>query len=185
MRPIRLELKGFTSFRDDQAIDFDGLDLFAIAGPTGSGKSSILDAMTYALYGYVDRVGKQVGQLVSQGQPRLAVMLEFGVGKDRYRVARSTPARGASKILLERWQDGEWRQAGEGADRVREADAMIKKAVGLDYERADAASEGEPISSLRPRDQFEAYFRSQHGADVPPEILEAFDEALALEAEGA
>ena len=134
MRPIRLELKGFTSFRDDQVIDFEGLDLFAIAGPTGSGKSSILDAVTYALYGYVDRVGKQVGQLVSQGQPRMAVMLEFGVGKDRYQVARSTPAHGASKILLERWQDGEWRQAGEGADRVREADAMIKQAVGLDYD---------------------------------------------------
>jgi exonuclease SbcC len=134
MRPIRLELKGFTSFRDDQAIDFDGLDLFAIAGPTGSGKSSILDAITYALYGYVDRVGKQVGQLVSQGQPRMAVMLEFEVGKERYRVARSTPSRGASRILLERWQDGEWRQAGEGADRVREADAMIRQAVGLEYE---------------------------------------------------
>jgi len=134
MRPVRLELKGFTSFRDDQAIDFDGLDLFAIAGPTGSGKSSILDAITYALYGYVDRVGKQVAQLVSQGQPRMAVMLQFGVGEDRYRVARSTPAHGASKILLERWQDGEWRQAGEGADRVREADAMIRQAIGLDYQ---------------------------------------------------
>ncbi|HVH52723.1 MAG TPA: SMC family ATPase, partial [Actinomycetota bacterium] len=134
MRPVRLELKGFTSFRDDQAIDFEGLDLFAIAGPTGSGKSSILDAITYALYGSVDRVGRQVGQLVSQGQPRMAVMLQFGVGKDRYRVARSTPTRGASRILLERWQDGEWRQAGEGADRVREADAMIRQVIGLDYE---------------------------------------------------
>jgi exonuclease SbcC len=134
MRPVRLELKGFTSFRDDQAIDFDGLDLFAIAGPTGSGKSSILDAITYALYGYVDRVGRQVAQLVSQGQPRMAVMLQFGVGKDRFRVARSTPAHGGSKILLERWQEGEWRQAGEGADRVREADAMIRQAIGLDYE---------------------------------------------------
>ena len=134
MRPVRLELKGFTSFRDDQAIDFNGLDLFAIAGPTGSGKSSILDAITYALYGSVDRVGRQVAQLVSQGQPRMAVMLQFGVGKERYRVARSTPAHGGSKILLERWEDGEWRQAGEGADRVREADAMIRQAIGLDYE---------------------------------------------------
>jgi DNA repair protein SbcC/Rad50 len=134
MRPVRLELKGFTSFRDDQAIDFEGLDLFAIAGPTGSGKSSILDAITYALFGYVDRVGRQIAQLVSQGQPRMAVLLEFDVGKDRYRVARSTPAHGGSKILLERWQDGEWRQAGEGADRVREADAMIRRAIGLDYE---------------------------------------------------
>jgi DNA repair protein SbcC/Rad50 len=134
MRPVRLELKGFTSFRDDQAIDFDGLDLFAIAGPTGSGKSSILDAITYALYGSVDRVGRQVAQLVSQGQPRMAVMLQFGVGKERYRVARSTPAHGGSKILLERWEGGEWSQAGEGADRVREADAMIRQAIGLDYE---------------------------------------------------
>lgn len=134
MRPIRLELKGFTSFREAQAIDFEELDLFAIAGPTGSGKSSILDAMTYALYGYVDRVGRQVGQLVSQGQPRMTVMLEFGAGERRYRVTRSTPARGASRIMLDRWQAGEWRQAGEGADRVREADAMIRQAVGLDYE---------------------------------------------------
>ncbi len=134
MRPLRIELKGFTSFRDLQTIDFDGLDLFAIAGPTGSGKSSILDAMTYALYGYVDRVGKQVGQLVSQGQARMAVMLEFDVGTDRYRVTRSTPAKGASRILLEGWEDGEWRQAGEGADKVREADNLIKLAVGLDYE---------------------------------------------------
>ncbi|HEX9122354.1 MAG TPA: SMC family ATPase [Actinomycetota bacterium] len=134
MRPIRLAVKGFTAFRDEQVVDFDGLDLVAIAGPTGSGKSSLLDAMTYALFGYVDRVGKQVGQLVSQGQPQMAVSLEFAVGEDRYRVTRRTPAaRGATKILLERWRDGGWRQAGEGADRVREADAMIQDALGLDY----------------------------------------------------
>ncbi len=133
MRPLRLSLKGFTAFRDEQTIDFEGLDLFAIAGPTGSGKSSILDAITYALFGYVDRVGKQVGQLVSQGQPRMAVTLEFAVGERRFRVTRTTPARGASRILLERWDEGEWRQAGEGADRVRDADAMIERALGLDY----------------------------------------------------
>jgi len=135
VRPIRLQLKGFTAFRDEQAIDFSGLDLFAISGPTGSGKSSILDAITYALFGYVERVGRQVGQLVSQGQPRMAVTFEFAVGDERYRVTRSTPsARGQTKILLERREGGEWRQAGEGADRVREADAMIRAVVGLDYE---------------------------------------------------
>ena len=134
MRPVRLELKGFTAFRDAQAVDFDGLDLFAIAGPTGSGKSSILDAITYALYGYVERVGKQVGQLVSQGQPRMAVTFEFVVGDERYRVTRTTPSQGATKIMLERWEGADWRQAGEGADHVREADAMIREAVGLDYD---------------------------------------------------
>jgi exonuclease SbcC len=135
VRPIRLQLKSFTAFRDEQVIEFDDLDLFAISGPTGSGKSSLLDAITYALFGYVERVGKQVGQLVSQGQPRMAVTFEFASAEQRYRVTRSTPsARGQTKILLERQEGDGWRQAGEGADRVREADAMIREAVGLDYE---------------------------------------------------
>ena len=135
MRPVRLELKGFTAFREQQEVDFEGLDLFAVSGQTGSGKSSLLDAMTYALFGYVERVGKQVGQLVSQGQPRMAVSLEFEVGAERFRVTRSTPAaRGATKILLERHEGGKWRQAGDGADRVREADQLLRRAVGLDYE---------------------------------------------------
>jgi exonuclease SbcC len=134
MRPLRLELKGFTAFRDRQELDLADLDVFAIAGPTGSGKSSLLDAMTYALYGRVERVGDRVGQLVSQGQPRMAVMLEFEVGHDRFRVARSTSAKGATKVLLERLRDGEWSQAGDGADRVREAGPMIARTIGLTYD---------------------------------------------------
>ncbi|HEX6230918.1 MAG TPA: SMC family ATPase [Actinomycetota bacterium] len=133
MRPLRLELKGFTAFREAQEIDFEGLDLFAISGPTGSGKTSILDAITYALFGYIDRVGKQAGQFISQGQPRMAVSFDFAVDGEPWRVTRSTPARGASSILVQRW-DGEWRQAGEGADRVRDANAMLERAIGLDYD---------------------------------------------------
>ena len=135
MRPLRLELKGFTAFRDATEIDFTTLDVFAISGPTGSGKSSLLDAMTYALYGRVERVGDRVGQLISQGQSRMAVTLEFEAGRDRYKVTRSTPAKGGTKIMLER-QDGAgaWRQAGEGADRVREAEPLIVQAIGLTYD---------------------------------------------------
>jgi exonuclease SbcC len=134
VRPIRLEVKGVTAFRDEQAIDFTALDLFAISGPTGSGKTSILDAITYALFGYIDRVGRQAAQFISQGQPRLAVTLEFAVGPERLRVTRSTPAKGASRILLERWTGAEWSQAGEGADRIRDVDAAIREAIGLDYD---------------------------------------------------
>lgn len=134
MRPLRLEVKGFTAFRDPVEIDFTPLDVFAIAGPTGSGKSSLLDAMTYALYGRVERVGDRVSQLISQGQPRMAVTLEFEVGRHRYRVTRSTPARGSTKIQLERQVEGQWRQAGEGSDRVRDADQLIARAIGLTYD---------------------------------------------------
>jgi exonuclease SbcD len=69
------------------------------------------------------------------------------------------------------------------ADRIREAVPNALD-VHLDYERPEATSPAEPVSSLRPRDQFEAYFRAQHGADPSASILEAFDEALALDTEG-
>ena len=53
MRPLALTIEGLTSFRTTQEIDFSELDLFVITGPTGAGKSSILDAITFALYGSV------------------------------------------------------------------------------------------------------------------------------------
>jgi DNA repair protein SbcC/Rad50 len=134
MRPIRLELEGFTAYRERQSVEFADLDLFAISGPTGSGKTSILDAMTYALFGYIDRVGRQAAQFISQGQPRLSVLLEFAVGEQRYRVSRSTPAKGQTRILLETWDGAAWSQAGEGSDRVNEVNEMVKRAIGLDYE---------------------------------------------------
>ena len=58
MRPLRLEVEGFACYRDRQPVlEFSELTLFAIAGPTGAGKSSILDAMLYALFGEVPRIG--------------------------------------------------------------------------------------------------------------------------------
>ena len=134
MRPLKLGLKGFTAFREAQELDFATLDVFAISGPTGSGKSSLLDAMTYALYGRVERVGDRVSQLISQGQPRMAVTLEFAVGPERYRVTRSTPAKGTTKILLERLTTDGWKQAGEGADRVKDAEKTISRLIGLTYD---------------------------------------------------
>lgn len=70
------------------------------------------------------------------------------------------------------------------ADRVREALPNALD-VHLDYERQEPELEGEPVSSLRPRDQFVAYHRAHHGAEPPPNVLEAFDEILLLESEGA
>lgn len=133
MRPTRLEMKGFTAFRDAVEVDFSDLDLFALWGPMGSGKSSVLDALTYALYGKVERIGNSTSQLVSQGQPRMSVLLEFEVAEQRYRVSRSTPAKGATKVRLERHDGSEWRTFGEGADRTREVNKTLTELIGLDY----------------------------------------------------
>ncbi len=157
MRPLRLTVKGFTAFRDEQTVDFTDLDVFAISGPTGSGKSSLLDAMTFALYGRVERVGNSVGQLISLGQPAMAVTLEFEVGREIYRVSRRTPAKGATKIMLERGTaGGGWEQAGEGSDKVRDVDRMIESAVGLDYN-------GFTRSVLLPQGRFQEFMVGDPG----------------------
>ena len=128
MRPLKLCIKGFTAFRDEQEVDFTDLDLFAIVGPTGSGKSSVLDAMTYALFGRVDRVDeKSTRQMISQGQPRMAVTLDFQLGHDRYRVTRSLPRGGTTRVLVQRWDGEDWRQAGEGSDKVTGANRMLRE----------------------------------------------------------
>lgn len=134
MRPLVMKVKGFTSFRDEQTIDFRDLDLFALWGPTGSGKSSLLDAMTYALYGHVERVGTQAAQLVSQGQPRMAVILDFIAGDKSYRVTRSTPSGGgATSARLEVLEGDDYVSFGQGADAVRGVNRIVLDLVGLDY----------------------------------------------------
>jgi exonuclease SbcC len=134
VRPLNLKVKGFTSFRDEQEIDFTDLDLFVLWGPTGSGKSSLLDAMTYALFGRVERVGDEISQLISHGQPRLAVSLEFAVGNGRYLVTRSKAPKGNSTALLQRFNGEMWESFGDGADLVREVNKGIERLIGLDYE---------------------------------------------------
>ena len=59
MRPITLDMHGFASFRDEAHVDFSDADFFALVGPTGSGKSTVIDAMTFALYGSVPRWGRK------------------------------------------------------------------------------------------------------------------------------
>ena len=60
MIPITLTLKGFLSYRDEVEIDFTSFDLACIAGRNGSGKSSILDAITWSLFGQARQRGEAV-----------------------------------------------------------------------------------------------------------------------------
>ncbi len=96
MRPIRLQLRGFAAFREPVEIDFDGVDFFALMGPTGSGKSTIIDAICFALYGSVPRYddNRRVGFAVTTGASEARVSLTFALGNNRYiatRVVRRKP----------------------------------------------------------------------------------------------
>lgn len=134
MRPLELAVEGFTSFREPQVIDFRPLGLFVITGPTGSGKTSILDALTLALYGEVARAGKNdVRSLISTGQGAARVRLDFEVEGIRYRVVRRFPRNGSQTAALERVHGDQLLPEVESG-RVREIRTRIEGLVGLDFE---------------------------------------------------
>jgi len=90
VRPRRLSLEGFGTFRERTEVDFDDLDLVAIVGPTGSGKSTILDAITFALYGSVPRYDNAglVAPAIHQLSTEAKVSFDFDLGGETYRAVR-------------------------------------------------------------------------------------------------
>jgi len=124
-----LELRGFTAFRETTVVDFGSRELFAITGPTGAGKSSLLDGMTWALYGQVPRVGRQTRQLVSHGEQSMSARLDFTVRGQSYRVSRRAPASVGTR-LEQLLPDGSWRPL---ADRSTEVTEQVTQLLGLDY----------------------------------------------------
>ncbi|MDE2879645.1 SMC family ATPase [Candidatus Palauibacter soopunensis] len=133
MRPVRLVVEGFTSFRKAQEIDFGKLDLFVIAGPTGSGKTSILDAVTLALYGMVPRAGKRdLKELISLGASEAKVQLDFRVADAEYRVARRIRKQGAQVATLERIE-GETATPEVERGGVTAVSERVVEILGLDY----------------------------------------------------
>ncbi|MFC7545588.1 AAA family ATPase [Plantactinospora sp. GCM10030261] len=90
MRPLRLDLAGFTVFRDETTIDFTDADFFALVGPTGSGKSTVLDAICFALYGQVPRWGgsRGIGNALAPSATEARVRLVFESAGARYVATR-------------------------------------------------------------------------------------------------
>src|SRR5699024_5747433 len=137
VKPIRLIVDGFARYTSRQEVDFEGASLFAIAGPTGAGKTLILDAITFALYGKTPRLTQRLESLVSSSRTMLAVDLTFEVATGRYRVVRTIePKRTtvAKDIRLEELAPGGvWIRVPE-TEQLREANRKVEELVGLDFE---------------------------------------------------
>jgi DNA repair protein SbcC/Rad50 len=96
MKPISLTIAGLHSFREKQTIDFQSLcegGVFGIFGPTGSGKSTILDAITLALFGSVERAPNHTQGIMNHAENELFVSFTFELENasctKRYTVERS------------------------------------------------------------------------------------------------
>jgi DNA repair protein SbcC/Rad50 len=91
MRPLRLQLEGFGSYRDLTEADFSDVDFFALTGPTGSGKSTLIDGLCFALYGTVPRWGNEsaIAQALAPAANACRVCLIFEAGGKRYAAVRA------------------------------------------------------------------------------------------------
>jgi len=131
LKVLKLKVEGFTCFRKPVEVDFSDLELFAITGPTGSGKSSLVDAILFALYGKIPRLGTDLSSLISQGMKNANVLLEFMMGNIKYKVARKSSLTKASQAILDECHEDTWQGVCSG---VRQVNQKITKILGLDYE---------------------------------------------------
>jgi len=144
VRPEHLVVEGFGVFRDRVELDFIDTELFALSGATGAGKSTVIDAIVFGLYGSVPRYDDKrlVAPVISQGKVEARVQLDFAVGGAAYRVARVVRAAGRGATTKEaRLEAIERAGAGDDvtvtevlagtADEVTEA---VTRLIGLTYE---------------------------------------------------
>lgn len=151
MRPLRLLLDGFGSYRQPTEADFSDVDFFVLTGPTGAGKSTVIDGICFALYGTVPRWGSQaaIAQALAPAASGCRVGLVFETGGKRYAAVRalardkrgqvhtkearldlldpSVPPDASLTQILEAAVD----HLAEGPDQVK---AKVQDILGLTYE---------------------------------------------------
>ena len=159
MVPAQLTLRNFLCYRENcPPLDFTGVQVACLTGENGNGKSALLDAMTWALWG--EARARSDDELIHLGRTEMEVEFEFYSGEQRYRVIRKrrkgtqrTP--GSTTLELHLSTPDGWKAL--TANHVRDTERRIRDVVKLDYEtfvnsafllqgRANTAS-GMPIGS--------------------------------------
>jgi exonuclease SbcC len=142
MIPLYLTISGFLSYRDSAELDFTGFDLACIAGANGAGKSSLLDAVTWSLFG---QARKRDDSLINSQEDTAEVSLVFTYEGNIYRVMRTKPRnkttvlefhilQGAPNggVTKEELASGLWKPLTERT--LRDTEARIQETLRLDYE---------------------------------------------------
>src|SRR5947209_341873 len=145
MIPKRIRLKGFLSYKDEQEVAFDGASLWMLSGLNGSGKSTVFDAVTYALFGHHRGGGQHAHELINKDSDTLAVDFDFTLDGVLYRAKRTLrrDTKGGAKGTQQVFRyggggpngngKGGW-VAVEGTGQKREFDAWVADTIGLTYE---------------------------------------------------
>jgi exonuclease SbcC len=133
MIPVRLELHNFMPYRSPAPLDFAGIHVACLSGANGAGKSSLLDAITWALWGRAR--ARREDELIHMGQSEMRVIFDFAVDSNTYQVIRKRvkTKRSSTGTLDFLVRDGdEWHTLNEPS--MRATQAKIERVLRLDYD---------------------------------------------------
>ncbi len=134
MIPVEIELHNFLAYRDPPPLILEGVQVACLAGQNGAGKSSILDAITWSLWGKAR--SNSPDDLIHQGETDMRVALTFLQGGERFRVIRQRKAgkRGSSLLEFQVWDESveSWRGLSDAT--IRDTQVKIDELLRLDYE---------------------------------------------------
>jgi DNA repair protein SbcC/Rad50 len=154
MNPYHLRLSGFLSYNEPVDLDFSLFELACISGQNGAGKSSLLDAITWALFGQARR---RDDALINSHASAAEVVFDFFYEGSLYRVQRSKP-RDKTSLLEFYVRDGEgtWKTLTEHS--LRETEARIQRILRMDYDTFTNASfflqgKADQFAQQRPADR--------------------------------
>ncbi len=143
MIPVRLNVRNFLCYREDvPALDFQGIHVACLCGSNGHGKSALLDAITWCLWG--ESRAKTQDALISYGADEMRVELEFVARDTAYRVIRSRSRGGGRRrqgatdlqfqVLGSPVHDGTGEARPIPGNNIRETQARIEQTIGMDYD---------------------------------------------------
>ncbi len=135
MIPLRLELHNFLAYKDPDPLNLEGVHIACISGENGAGKSSLLDAITWVLWGKAR--SSSPDDLIRQGQREMRVGFEFALAGQRYHVLRQRRTEGkvgTSLLELQVFDDasGAWHSLSEHT--LRQTQDRLTSLMRLDYD---------------------------------------------------
>jgi len=137
MIPLKLTLSGFMSYHEPQTLDFQGDSLWVLVGKNASGKSSIFDAIVFALFN-VSRIGKtHHDELINHKSDTAEIIFDFAVGPKTYRVNRTITKKGTTyqaSVLLPQPDGSHSPHSIPGTHKKDGFEKWIETDLGLNYE---------------------------------------------------
>src|SRR6185437_9901312 len=133
--PLSLTLRNFLSYgAESQTLDFRGQHVLCLSGDNGHGKSALLDAMTWALFGRAR--ANTDDELLHHGANEMHVVLDLALNGLTYRISRLRTSKGKTRLTYLDLQiaepDGAWRSL--NGNSVRETERAIEQLLGMNYQ---------------------------------------------------